>query len=85
MTAKNKKYLWWGLGIAAIAGIGYWIWKDRQNNEIKSGVDNIPLGGEHSHRSHPIPSHPCEGEWVRGLGQWCCMTGTTKTCYPDQK
>jgi hypothetical protein len=26
MSKKTMRYVWWGLGIAAVAGLGYWAW-----------------------------------------------------------
>ncbi len=68
----KKKYIYWGLGLAAAAAIGYWLWK--REHESISGI-----GGKASD-----PRYDC---WYDSTGRYCCMNKKTGqvTCINSGK
>jgi hypothetical protein len=75
MNAKNQKYLWWGLGIAAVVGLVVIIEKQR-SKETTSGASGIASTGAVSHPTSK-PTGICPGggawEWNSNRHEWCCV------------
>jgi len=65
-----KKYIYWGIGIAAVAGLGYWLYKkNKEKTSSAEGNCPKPLYGPPS-----TPSNCSSWYWNTKYCRWVCQS-----------